>query len=52
VGTFTHPQSNIRDFYHELGDLFDIPAYTCRSTAKIKAAKSMTTSWEVNAGEK
>jgi len=25
VGTFTHPQSSIRDFYHELGDLFDIP---------------------------
>ena len=25
VGTFTHPQSSVRDFYHELGDLFDIP---------------------------
>ena len=25
VGTFTHPQSSIRDFYHELADLFDVP---------------------------
>ena len=25
VGTFIHPQSSIRDFYHELGDMFDVP---------------------------
>lgn len=28
VGTFTHPQSSVRDFYNELGDLFDVPIKT------------------------
>jgi general secretion pathway protein A len=43
VGTFTHPQSNIRDFYHELGDLFDIPI---KAHNRWHSFKSLRQKWQ------
>ena len=43
VGTFTHPQSSLRDFYHELGDLFDIPIKT---NNRWHSFKSLRQKWQ------
>lgn len=43
VGTFTHPQSSLRDFYHELGDLFDIPI---KAHNRWHSFKSLRQKWQ------
>jgi len=43
VGTFTHPQSSIRDFYHELGDLFDVPI---KPHNRWHGVKSLRQKWQ------
>ena len=43
VGTFTHPQSSVRDFYHELGDLFDIPI---KAHNRWHSFKSLRQKWQ------
>lgn len=43
VGTLTHPQSSLRDFYHELGDLFDIPIKT---NNRWHSFKSLRQKWQ------
>lgn len=43
VGTFTHPQSSIRDFYHELGDLFDI---SIKANNRWHSFKSLRQKWQ------
>jgi energy-coupling factor transporter ATP-binding protein EcfA2 len=44
VGTFTHPQSSLRDFYHELGDLFDIPIKAHNRWHSFKSLRRTATS--------
>ncbi len=43
VVTFTHPQSTVRDFYHELGDLFDIPI---KAHNRWHSFKSLREKWQ------
>ena len=43
VGTFTHPQSSVRDFYHELGDMFDIPI---KAHNRWHSFKSLRQKWQ------
>lgn len=43
VGTFTHPQSSIRDFYHELADLFDIPI---KANNRWHSFKNLRQKWQ------
>ena len=43
VGTFTHPQSTVRDFYHELGDLFAIPI---KAHNRWHSFKSLRQKWQ------
>jgi len=43
VGTFTHPQSSIRDFYHELGDMFDVPI---KAHNRWHSFKSLRQKWQ------
>ena len=43
VGTFTHPQSSIRDFYHELGDMFDVPI---KAHNRWHSFKSLRERWQ------
>ena len=43
VGNFIHPQSTIRDFYHELGDLFDIPI---KAHNRWHSFKSLREKWQ------
>jgi len=43
VGTFTHPQSSIRDFYHELADLFEIPI---KANNRWHSFKNLRQKWQ------
>ena len=43
VQTFTHPQSTVRDFYHELGDLFEIPI---KAHNRWHSFKSLRQKWQ------
>ncbi len=43
VGTFVHPQSSIRDFYHELGDMFDVPI---KAHNRWHSFKSLREKWQ------
>lgn len=43
VGTFVHPQSSIRDFYHELGDMFDI---SIKANNRWHSFKSLRLKWQ------
>ena len=43
VGTFIHPQSSIRDFYHELGDMFDVPI---KAHNRWHSFKSLRQRWQ------
>jgi len=43
VGTFVHPQSSIRDFYHELGDMFGVPI---KAHNRWHSFKSLREKWQ------
>jgi general secretion pathway protein A len=43
VRTFIHPQSSIRDFYHELGDMFDVPI---KAHNRWHSFKSLRQKWQ------
>ncbi len=43
VGTFIHPQSSIRDFYHELGDMFGVPI---KAHNRWHSFKSLREKWQ------
>ena len=43
VGTFVHPQSSIRDFYHELGDMFGVPI---KAHNRWHSFKSLRDKWQ------
>ena len=43
VRTFVHPQSSIRDFYHELGDMFDVPI---KAHNRWHSFKSLRQKWQ------
>lgn len=45
VGNFIHPQSTIRDFYHELGDLFEIPI---KAHNRWHSFKSLREKWQLH----
>jgi general secretion pathway protein A len=45
VGTFTHPQSSISDFYHELGDMFDI---ALKFNNRWHSFKSLREKWQTH----
>ena len=42
-GTFVHPQSSIRDFYHELGDMFGVPI---KAHNRWHSFKSLREKWQ------
>ena len=39
VGAINHPQSNLADFYRELGDIFDVPMRPCNRWGGFKALR-------------